>query len=97
MGNRKETGMKASLKGLKNILNKFDKDGMYVCGTHWKIVNGGYDLYWQLYYDNIPVVSCILNELENDGLDKDTFKKVCAVILETYNVNTLNPIKVAAY
>lgn len=73
-----------NMRGLKELLIKFDEDGKYVSGTHWSIARGGYDLYWQLYYDGIPVIDCVCNELENNCLDEHDYKRCCKVIKSIY-------------
>lgn len=48
------------LSGLKNVLKKFDEHqwkGSFTNGN-WRIANGGYDLWFELYYCNQPVVRC---------------------------------------
>lgn len=77
--------MDISLRGLKAILKKFDENGRYAEGTHWSIANGGYDLWWELYYDNIPIVQCIDGELEISiselakGMEKRLIKSIKSV------------------
>ena len=51
--------------GLKSILKAFDEHrwiGTYSNGN-WRISNGGYDLWFELYYLGIPVVQCIDGKL----------------------------------
>ena len=56
--------MEMKLTGLKTVLKKFDKTwkGAYTFGS-WKIANGGYDCWFELYYKNQPVVQCIAGEV----------------------------------
>ena len=87
---------KVNLAGLKRVLEKFDEDGKCVRGTHWKIANGGYDLWWELYYDEQPVVRCCasgeytknyweIGNLSNCGTVPDTeFKRICKAIMDVY-------------
>lgn len=86
---------KVNLKGLRNVLQKFEEDGRVASGTHWKIAKGGYDLWWQLYYDNVPVVDCVCNEIENNCLPQEIFDKVFQVIKEEYDTNKFYPIRKA--
>ena len=84
--------MKINLKGLRQTLRKFDEDGFCVSGKHWKIAKGGYDLYWELYYDNVPVVDCVCNRLERIGIDIKAFNKICQIIIEEYDNNIFEPM-----
>ena len=84
-----------SLRGLRQLLVKFDEDGKLAEGKHWKIANGGYDLWWVLYYDDIAVVECHasgkycnfreLGELRSCGIYSEAdFLRVCKTICEIY-------------
>lgn len=55
--------MDISFKGLKSALKKFDENGKYARCGHWSIANGGYDLYWEIYYKGCPVLQCIAGEV----------------------------------
>ena len=70
--------MTIKFRGLKPILKKFDDNGKCVKGTHWSIANGGYDLWWELYYDDIPILQCVAGELKIAvcGLTESTKKKI---------------------
>ena len=61
--------MTINFRGLKSVLEKFNDNGRYAKGTHWSIANGGYDLWWELYYDNIPILQCVAGELKIIGCD----------------------------
>ena len=56
--------MKISFAGLKSVLRKFETSGEYVCEGNWSIAKGGYDLYWEIYYQGVTVLQCVCNELE---------------------------------
>lgn len=83
-----------NLRGLRQILRRFDENGYHVRATHWSVARGGYDLQWELYYDRIPVVDCVDNEIINIGLDKKDFSRVAKIILEEYDINSLRPMTV---
>ena len=83
-----------SLRGLRSVLRKFDEDGKLVSGTHWKIARGGYDLYWQLYYDNIPIIDCVCNRIENNCIRDKDYKRIAQVILEEYDTDKWQPMSV---
>lgn len=38
------------------MLDTFDSNGRYAHRGNWSIANGGYDLYWEIYYDGLPVI-----------------------------------------
>ena len=47
--------------GLDMVLKRFDNikwNGMCISGF-WRIANGGYDKWFELYYNDIPVAECI--------------------------------------
>ena len=75
------------LKGLRECLRSFDNNGRYARRGRWHIANGGYDLQWELYYDNTPIVDCVDSELEFIGRisDYSNANKVIKIILEEYD------------
>lgn len=73
-----------NLAGLRQILRKFDENGYCVTATHWKIAKGGYDCWWELYYDEVPVLQCVAGEIENGCLDEVLFRRIRDIILEEY-------------
>lgn len=85
---------KINLKGLEGLLKEFDSNGRYVERTHWSIASGGYDMYWELYYDGEPVISAIGSgnpqdyrksvRLDNCTLDYKDYVKVCKKIISVY-------------
>ena len=83
---------KINIRGLKEILRKFDEDGYHVQATHWSIGRGGYDLQWELYYDGIPVVDCIADEISNICLPDKVFNRIAKIILQEYNTNPYKPM-----
>ena len=60
-----------NMRGLRQVLQKFEENGRSAFGTHWHIANGGYDLWWELYYDRRPVIGCVDGCVENYCLPKD--------------------------
>ena len=75
-----------SFRGLRSLLKRFDEGiELSVAGTHWSIAQGGYDLWWQIYFDEIPVVDCVNGEIENDCLDNKTFTKLKKIVLSEYS------------
>ena len=53
-----------SFTGLKTALRKFDECGTIAKCGDWSIANGGYDLYFEIYYQGKVVLQCISNELK---------------------------------
>ena len=77
---------KMEINGLRQCLRSFDNNGEYATNRHWKIAGGGYDLTWQLYYDNIPVVDCVGDDLELDREgDYTNEKDMIKIILQEYD------------
>lgn len=48
----------------QKLLEKFDEDGRYAGCGKWTIGKGGYDLWWEIYYDNQCVLRCVASEVE---------------------------------
>ena len=81
-----ENSMSINFRGLKSVLKKFDNNGKYAKGTHWSIANGGYDLWWELYYDGLPILQCVAGELEIAvcGLTESTEKRLIENVKSVY-------------
>jgi len=77
------------ISGLRNVLRRFDSNGSSAKSGHWYIGNGGYDLDWELYYDNQPVIDCINGRLENVCLPSAVWNKISQVIISEYPDVTL--------
>lgn len=75
----------ANCRGLRSVLRKFDEDGKYAEGEHWSIGKGGYDLWWELSYDGIPVVDCVCNRIKNLCLTNDLFNRIFRIVKEEYS------------
>ena len=62
-----------NFNGLKFCAKNFEEDGKCATGKHWKIVNGGYDLVLEVYYDNLPIAGYINGDgFSNYGHLNDT-------------------------
>ena len=72
------------LTGLRETLRRFDANGTSATSGHWRIANGGYDLDWELYYDNQPVVDCVAGCLQNICLPDSAWNKISQKILAEY-------------
>lgn len=80
---------KFEIRGLRNCLRKYDEKGKYATSGKWSIATGGYDLYWQLCYEEEPLIDNVCNELTVDNrYDYSNLNEVISIILEEYkNVN----------
>ena len=79
---------KLKFTGLNNVLKQFDNHGWkgsFSTGP-WQIGNGGYDLWFELYYQGEPVARCIYGELEsNFGLEQSDKEELFSRILKVYD------------
>lgn len=77
--------------GLKTALLKFEEDGKYAeCGS-WSIAKGGYDLWWEIYYNGYTVLQCIDGELHSGfrpipEFTEDVEAKLIANVREIYHM-----------
>ena len=74
-----------NFNGIRQLLRMFDDDGYCVYGVRWKIARGGYDRWWEIYYDEIPVINCIDGTIENCCLEDAQFDRLKSIILEEYD------------
>lgn len=74
-----------SFAGLQNVLERFNKNGRYASCCDWEIANGGYDLWWEIYYKDCVVLQCVDGALQGnfrpfaeftDEAEKTLIKKV---------------------
>ena len=80
---------KFEIRGLRYCLRKYEENGKYATSGKWSIATGGYDLYWQLCYEETPLIDNVCNELTIDNrYDYSNLNEVVSIILEEYeNVN----------
>lgn len=74
--------------GLKSALKAFDVHGWKgsFSSGEWRIANGGYDLWFELYYSGQPVARCVDGELNsNFGLAPRDKEMLIAKVLEVYD------------
>lgn len=64
------TVLKAYEKGFDSEYKLDDYDEDRVTKGKWSIATGGYDMAWELYYENTPVASCDTDNMLN-GYDHD--------------------------
>lgn len=84
--------------GLKDVLKTFDEHGWKGSFSRgpWKIANGGYDCWFELYYKGLPVARCIAGELEsnvswvNDVEKEKMFNKILEVYDHLKEMNANN-------
>ncbi|WP_252241624.1 hypothetical protein [Clostridium sp. ZBS18] len=67
---------------LKRLITRYNNgnNNSYKDGK-WSLAVGGYDLWFELYYNNIPVIQCIDGYLEvcNDNMDIDYDKSISTI------------------
>lgn len=88
---------KIYITGLRNVLRRFDEGAISATSGRWSIGKGGYDLFFELYYNpdgngrGYPVVDCIWGTWDRKGtlekicLSDEAFMKVAKVIMEEYD------------
>lgn len=54
---------KVNFNGLNTALKKHDTSGDYEKSLDWSIAKGGYDLWWEIYYQGYTVLQCVDGEL----------------------------------
>ena len=75
-------------KGLDAVLKRFDSHGWKgsFSSGDWRIANGGYDLWFELYYQGQPVAQCVAGVLSsNFGLDEADKNRLLEKILKVYD------------
>lgn len=55
---------KINFSGLNTVLKKHDASGEYEKFLDWSIAKGGYDLWWEIYYQDYTVLQCVDGELQ---------------------------------
>lgn len=77
-----------SFAGLKTALKKFDADGRYAECGNWSIANGGYDCWWEIYYQGYTVLQCINGELQGGfrpiNFTEETEKQLIKRVKDVY-------------
>lgn len=74
------------LKAYKNGNNKSYKRG------DWGISEGGYDLWFEIYYKDIPKIQCVDGELElgnDDEIDGEKVLQIIKDILKYVKIKTI--------
>lgn len=59
--------MNVNFNGLQYCAKQFEEDGMTATGGKWKIARGGYDLDFEVYFNNTPVAGYYEDGFENYG------------------------------
>lgn len=83
--------MKISRLGdLRQAYLTYSNNGRYGKRGLWAVASGGYDLWFEVYYDNIPILDCVDGEIDNRfDLDIADFDAICQVItsIDDYKIN----------
>lgn len=61
--NESATPKRFMLSGLKDVLRRFDENGTFAKKGVWHIAKGGYDLWWELYYEGQPIIDCVYGKM----------------------------------
>lgn len=72
------------LRLLLQIFDEYGWKGSYSVGN-WSIANGGYDLWFEIYYNQIAQIQCIAGELTVVNEEVINPKAVLKCILEVYS------------
>ena len=79
--------------GLKTALKKFDNNGKLATCKKWCIINGGYDLEFEIKYNNNVVLQCIGGDLHAvnsfSEFDDDDLQQIIAYIMNSYEDLTI--------
>lgn len=78
-----------SFVGLKTALKKFDENGRYAECGNWSVANGGYDCWWEIYYQGYTVLQCINGKLDGGFRPTDNFtekveKQLIKIVKDVY-------------
>jgi len=81
--------------GLTGVLEKFNEDGKFASDDHWKINNGGYDLLWQLYYDERLICEAFTgNDVRFQSGNPEENRRIIEEIIKVFGKHTVNGHKV---
>lgn len=72
------------LRLLLQIFDEYGWKGSYSVGN-WSITNGGYDLWFEIYYNQIAQIQCIAGELTVVNEEVINLKAVLNCVLEVYS------------
>ena len=92
--------MEIDIRGLSTVLKKHQETGLWEQGRHWAIGRGGYDLNWQVYYNNAPIVECVKNDINGYALanDAELFAEKIRYILENDEIyNRMSQASLSIY
>ncbi len=85
--------------GLRTALEKFEENGKHAKCGKWSIANGGYDLWWEIYYEGYTVLQCIAGRLEGgfkpipeftEETEKELIKRVKNIYTDLKDNNDVN-------
>lgn len=60
------------LRAMRRFL---DGDNRYARDGKWTVANGGYDLWWCVSYDGLPVIECVDGEVQAIVREYDAFAR----------------------
>jgi hypothetical protein len=85
-----EGNKRVHFNGVKYVLRKHEETGKEHCRKGWRISPGGYDLWWDMYYNGCPVLSCIAGKLvpialfPEEGFGEKEQKRLINKVLTEY-------------
>lgn len=75
-----------NIQGLRRMLSDFKENGRHASYGRWSIARGGYDLWFEVYHNDKPLMGCVDGTLEvyvrhdeYEGLDR-----AVKIILDVY-------------
>ena len=66
------------LSDFKLLLKAFDNNGRHAQRGNWEIGRGGYDMWYEIYYNKVPVIRCINGNVEVETEGYEDYAKLTA-------------------
>ena len=66
------------LSDFKLMLKAFDNNGKHAQRGNWEIGRGGYDMWYEIYYNKVPVIRCINGNVEVEIEGYEDYAKLTA-------------------
>lgn len=78
----------------KRMLKTFDNNGKYAKRGNWEIGRGGYDLWYEISYDKVPVIGCTAGKVSAYQKGYEEYAKLVAEEYGDTYIDTLTEGKV---
>lgn len=82
------------LSDFKLMLKAFDNNGRHAQRGNWEIGRGGYDMWYEIYYNKVPVIRCINGNVEVETEGYEDYAKLTAEQYGDTYIDTLTEGKV---